>query len=79
MRDSAIGEALHASDYAEYAYLQLAQDSAAKALVERLPSLVARFDPSAIIGRGTSVGRCVRHRGDSGPYALERRDWRGRC
>src|SRR2546430_8984228 len=34
-----IGEALHASDYAEYAYLQLAQDSAAKGVMDGLPAL----------------------------------------
>jgi hypothetical protein len=76
VRDSAIGEALHASDYATYAYLQLAQDSAAKALVERLPSLVVRFDPSAISGAAPPSAGVFAIAAIPARYALERRDWR---
>jgi len=76
LRDSAIGEALHATDYAEYAHLQLAQDSAAKALVERLPSLIARFDPSAISGAAPPSAGVFAIAAIPARYALERRDWR---
>ncbi len=73
---SSIGEALHASDYATYAYLQMRKDSAAKAILDGLPALVARFDPTVIAGAappsaGVFAGAAIPAR-----YALERRDWR---
>jgi tetratricopeptide (TPR) repeat protein len=43
-------EALHAMDYQAYAYLQMAQDRAARAVIERLPAAVALFDPAAMAG-----------------------------
>ncbi|HEV8496286.1 MAG TPA: hypothetical protein VGQ56_05460 [Gemmatimonadaceae bacterium] len=76
LRDSAIGEALHASDYSMYAYLQLAQDSAAKALLARLPSLAARFDPTAITGAAPPSAAVFAIAAIPARYALERRDWR---
>lgn len=75
-RDSSIGEALHASDYAVYAHLQLAQDSAAKALLDRLPSLAARFDPTAITGAAPGSAGVFALAAIPARYALERRDWR---
>ena len=48
-RAGTIGEALHGSDYLEYAYLQMGNDSAAKAVVDGLPALTARFDAIAPI------------------------------
>jgi hypothetical protein len=39
----ATGEELHASDYEMYAYLQTAQDAAAKKLLDSLPEIVSRF------------------------------------
>ena len=38
-------EELHASDYLMYAYLQTAQDAAAKRLIDALPEIASRFDP----------------------------------
>src|SRR5262245_42605074 len=49
-RDRATAEELHAFDYQMYAYLQTAQDRAAKTLVDGLPAVAARFDPDAIGG-----------------------------
>jgi tetratricopeptide (TPR) repeat protein len=43
-------EALHAMDYQAYAYLQMAQDRAARAVIERLPTATALFDPAATAG-----------------------------
>ena len=43
-------EALHAMDYQAYAYLQMVQDGAARAVIERLPAAVALFDPAATAG-----------------------------
>jgi hypothetical protein len=75
-RDAAIGEALHASDYATYAYLQLAQDSAAKALVDELPSYVAQFDPNAISGAAPPSAGVFAIAAIPARFALERHDWR---
>ena len=38
-------EELHATDYLMYAYLQTAQDAAAKRLLDALPEIASRFDP----------------------------------
>ncbi|RPI60432.1 MAG: hypothetical protein EHM50_07400, partial [Lysobacterales bacterium] len=43
-------EALHAMDYQAYAYLQMAQDRAARDVIERLPAAAAQFDPAATAG-----------------------------
>ena len=45
-----IAETLHAADYAMYAYLQMGKDSEAKAILDGLPALAARFNPNAITG-----------------------------
>jgi hypothetical protein len=44
------GEELHASDYQMYAYLQTAQDAAAKRLLEALPEIISRLGPGAVAG-----------------------------
>jgi tetratricopeptide (TPR) repeat protein len=69
-------EELHASDYQVYAYLQTAQDEAARKVLESLPEIASRFDPRVVVS------------GAAGPdagyfalatiparYAMERRDW----
>lgn len=43
----ATAEELHATDYQTYAYLQTAQDAAAKRLVDSLPEMASRFDPES--------------------------------
>jgi tetratricopeptide (TPR) repeat protein len=43
-------EALHAMDYQAYAYLQMAQDRAARDVIERLPTAAAQFNPAATAG-----------------------------
>src|SRR5918995_3269495 len=50
LASNAIAEALHASDYAMYAYLQLGKEAEAKAILDGLPALAARFDPNAVTG-----------------------------
>jgi hypothetical protein len=50
LASGSIGEALHASDYAMYAYLQLGKEQEAKAILDGLPAIAARFDPKAITG-----------------------------
>jgi len=61
-------QTVHAMDYLEYAYLQTAQDSAAKAVVDKLDAF-QRSTSSAAIGAAYPVAAIpVR-------FALERRDW----
>jgi tetratricopeptide (TPR) repeat protein len=73
--DGSIAEALHASDYAIYALLQMRRDSAAKAIVDRLPSLVARFDPNAIGGAAPGSAGVFAIAAIPARFALERRAW----
>ena len=70
------GEELHASDYEVYAYLQTAQDRAAKRIVDALPAIAGGFDPSvpgsaASGGSGSFAIAAIPAR-----YALERGAWR---
>jgi len=50
LSSGSIAEALHAADYAMYANMQMGKDSDAKAILDGLPALAARFDPNAITG-----------------------------
>jgi hypothetical protein len=75
LRDASMSEALHASDYAEYAYLQLAQDSAAKAVLDGLPVLAARFDVNAITGAAPGSAGVFALAAIPARFALERHDW----
>jgi hypothetical protein len=49
-RERVTAEELHATDYQTYAYLQTAQDGAARTLLDSLPQIAARFDPTAVSG-----------------------------
>jgi hypothetical protein len=77
LRDGSIAEALHASDYAEYAYLQMRQSSAAKAVLDGLPALAARFDVNAITGAAPGSAGVFALAAIPARYAVERRDWAG--
>jgi tetratricopeptide (TPR) repeat protein len=50
MQNGAATEALHAMDYQTYAHLQMAQDRAALDVLNRLPTVSATFDPTAVTG-----------------------------
>ena len=66
------GEALHAMGYMAYAYLQTAQDTAAKRVVDELAQIVAK-QPAAASGPGLAGGfpaGAIPAR-----YALERNRW----
>jgi len=76
MRTGALAEALHASDYATYAYLQLRRDSAAKAIVDSLPAYAARFDVDAVTGAAPGSAGVFALAAIPARYALERRDWK---
>jgi hypothetical protein len=75
MKDSAIAEALHASDYMVYAYLQMRRDTAAKSVLDDLPALAARFDVNAVKGAAPGSAGVFALAAMPSRYALERRAW----
>lgn len=75
LRDSSIAEALHASDYMEYAYLQMRELGAARRVLETLPALAARFDVKAVTGAAPGSAGVFALAAIPARYALERRDW----
>ena len=70
-----IAEALHASDYAMYAYLQMGKDSEAKAILDGLPALAARFDPNAVTGAAPGSAGVFALAAIPARWTLERRAW----
>jgi tetratricopeptide (TPR) repeat protein len=70
LADGNSGEALHAMDYMAYAYLQTAQDTAAKRVVDELGELVAKQKPGQAGLEGGFPGTAIPAR-----YALERGQW----
>ena len=77
-REGQTAEELHASDYQMYAYLQTAQDQAARGLLESLPEIASRFDPKVIVsGAAPPSAGYFALAAIPARYALERRDWKG--
>ena len=74
-RDHATGEELHASDYQMYAYLQTAQDAAAKRLLEALPDMLSRFDPNALGSAAPASAGWFANAAIPARWALERGSW----
>ncbi|MGH7718108.1 MAG: hypothetical protein ACREON_04595, partial [Gemmatimonadaceae bacterium] len=70
-----IAEALHAADYAVYAYLQLGKESEARVILDGLPALAARFDPNAITGAAPGSAGVFALAAIPARWALERRAW----
>ena len=70
-----IAEALHAADYAMYAYLQLGKEHESKAILDNLPALAARFDPNAITGAAPGSAGVFALAAIPARWALERRAW----
>ncbi len=75
MSTGALGEALHASDYAMYAYLQLGKLTEARALLDSLPALASGFDPNAITGAAPGAAGVFAIAAIPARWALERRSW----
>jgi hypothetical protein len=75
LRNGSVAEALHASDYAVYAYLQMGNDAAAKAILDGLPALAARFDPAAITGAAPGSAGVFALAAMPARWALERSAW----
>ena len=70
-----IGEALHAADYRMYAYLQLGKESEAKAILDSLAIVAARFDPTAITGAAPPSAGFFAIAAIPARWALERSAW----
>jgi hypothetical protein len=76
-REGQTAEELHASDYEVYAYLQTAQDDAARRVLASLPEIGSRFDPKVVIGGagGPSAGYFALA-AIPARFSLERREWK---
>jgi tetratricopeptide (TPR) repeat protein len=72
---NSVGEELHAMDYRTYAYLQTGQDRAARAMVDALPEVLARYNPDAIGGAAPPSSGFFASASMPARYALERGDW----
>ncbi len=72
---SSIAEALHAADYDMYAYLQLGKESEAKAILDGLPVLAARFDPNTITGAAPGSAGVFALAAIPARWTLERSAW----
>lgn len=68
-------EELHASDYQTYAYLQTAQDTAVKRLLDALPEIVSRFDPRSVAGAAPPSAGFYAIAAIPARWALERGAW----
>ena len=75
LRDGSVGEALHASDYMMYAYLQLGRTQDAKAVLDSLPALAARFDPTAITGAAPPAAGFYAIAAIPARWVMEREAW----
>jgi hypothetical protein len=76
MRDSGLAEALHASDYMEYAYLQMRRDADARAVRDHVPAIAGRYDPKVVRGAAPPSAAYFAIAAIPARYALERRAWR---
>ena len=70
------GEELHASDYEMYAYLQTAQDAAAKRILDALPGIARGFDPAVPGSAASGAAGSFAIAAIPARYALERGAWR---
>ena len=75
MATGSIAEVLHASDYAMYGDLQMAKYQDAKAILDGLPALSARFDPKAVTGAAPGSAGVFALAAIPARWALERGAW----
>lgn len=75
LKQNVIAEALHAMDYQIYAYLQMARDRSALAVLERMPGVIARLDVNAMGGAAGGVAGMYSSAAIPARYALERGAW----
>jgi tetratricopeptide (TPR) repeat protein len=70
-----VGEALHAMDYQIYAYLQMAKDKSALAVLQRTPATASKLDVNGIGGAAPPVAGVFATAAIAARYALERGAW----
>ena len=75
LEQNVMGEALHAMDYQMYAYLQMAKDKDALAVLQRMPGVIAKLDVNAIGGAAPGVAGVYAGAAIAARYALERGAW----
>ena len=76
-REGQTAEELHASDYLTYAYLQTAQDDAARSVLNSLPEIASRFEAKVVTsGAGGPSAGYFALAAIPARYALERGDWK---
>lgn len=75
LKAGVMAEALHAMDYQAYAYLQMAQDQKARAVLARVPGVVAKLDVNAMGGAAPGVAGIYARNAIAARYALERGAW----
>jgi len=75
MQQNVVGEALHAMDYQAYAYLQMAQDQKAKAVLDRMSPVASKLDLNAMGGAAAPVAGLYARNAIAARYALERAAW----
>jgi hypothetical protein len=76
-KDKNPSEELHALDYQTYAYLQTAQDKAAKRLVEEIPAIGAKIQLNAPGAAAPAPAGWFALAAIPARYTLERNDWAG--
>jgi len=74
-REGSTAEELHALDYRAYAYLQTAQDGAARGILDALPEVKARFDPDAVASAAPGSAGVFALAAIPARFALERGAW----
>jgi len=75
MDGGSLAEVLHAADYAMYALLQLGKETEAKAILDGLPAIAARFDPNSVTGAAPGSAGVFAIAAIPARWALERRAW----
>lgn len=68
-------EELHATDYQMYAYLQSAQDAAARRLLESLPEIASRFNDTSVQGAAPPSAAYFALAAVPARWTLERSAW----
>ena len=75
LRDGSMAEVLHAADYEMYANLQMGKEAEAKAILDGLPAIAARFDPAAITGAAPGSAGVFALAAIPARWAMERGAW----
>jgi hypothetical protein len=75
LSNGGVGEALHASDYAMYADLQMGENADAKAILDGLPTLATRFDANAVTGAAPGSAGVFALAAIPARWVLERSAW----